>query len=156
MKFLTNPPRHLFFTGKGGVGKTSIACATAVTLASPGHRVLLVSTDPASNIAQVFGVTIGNTITAIPNAPTIFDIDSTSLPTQLAFWQRAASATRSTPHLNRIPSFAVRKAVSMRERIASSSAWAACRIPKALDWIPWESFRISAGESRWMLIGGLR
>ena len=69
MKFLTNPPRHLFFTGKGGVGKTSIACATAVTLASPGHRVLLVSTDPASNIAQVFGVTIGNTITAIPGVP---------------------------------------------------------------------------------------
>ncbi len=69
MRFLTDPPRHLFFTGKGGVGKTSIACATAVTLASPEHRVLLVSTDPASNIAQVFGLTIGNAITAIPGVP---------------------------------------------------------------------------------------
>lgn len=42
MHFLTQPPRFLFFTGKGGVGKTSIACATAVHLASQGKRVLLV------------------------------------------------------------------------------------------------------------------
>lgn len=68
MKFLEHPPRFLFFTGKGGVGKTSIACATAITLARQGRTVLLVSTDPASNVGQVFGLTIGNTITAIPAA----------------------------------------------------------------------------------------
>ena len=66
MKFLEQPPRFLFFTGKGGVGKTSIACATAIQLAEAGQRVLLVSTDPASNVGQVFGVSIGNEITAIP------------------------------------------------------------------------------------------
>lgn len=66
MKFLDTPPRFLFFTGKGGVGKTSIACATAITLARRSKRVLLVSTDPASNLGQVFGLTIGNAITAIP------------------------------------------------------------------------------------------
>ncbi len=66
MKFLEKPPRFLFFTGKGGVGKTSIACATAIRLAEAGRHVLLVSTDPASNIGQVFGVSIGNQITAIP------------------------------------------------------------------------------------------
>ena len=55
--FLTDPPRFLFFTGKGGVGKTSLACATGVKLAGEGRRVLLVSTDPASNVGQVFGVT---------------------------------------------------------------------------------------------------
>ena len=60
MKFLEQPPRFLFFTGKGGVGKTSIACATAIQLAEAGKRVLLVSTDPASNVGQVFGVSIGN------------------------------------------------------------------------------------------------
>ncbi|WP_104082499.1 arsenical pump-driving ATPase [Cryobacterium sp. Y11] len=65
MKFLRNPPRFLFFTGKGGVGKTSVACASAIELAARGRRVLLVSTDPASNIGQVFGLTIGNTITPI-------------------------------------------------------------------------------------------
>lgn len=66
MKFLDRLPRFAFFTGKGGVGKTSLACATAVTLADAGKRVLLVSTDPASNVGQVFGVSIGNQITAIP------------------------------------------------------------------------------------------
>lgn len=69
MKFLERPPRFLFFTGKGGVGKTSIACATAIQLADAGSRVLLVSTDPASNVGQVFGVTIGNHITLIPAVP---------------------------------------------------------------------------------------
>jgi arsenite/tail-anchored protein-transporting ATPase len=69
LKFLDQPPRFLFFTGKGGVGKTSIACATAVQLADAGRRVLLVSTDPASNVGQVFGVTIGNRIVAIDAVP---------------------------------------------------------------------------------------
>ncbi|MBU0622965.1 MAG: arsenical pump-driving ATPase [Gammaproteobacteria bacterium] len=66
MKFLEQAPRFLFFTGKGGVGKTSIACATSIRLAEAGRRVLLVSTDPASNVGQVFGITIGNRITPIP------------------------------------------------------------------------------------------
>ncbi len=65
MKFLASPTRFLFFTGKGGVGKTSIACATALHLVEAGRRVLLVSTDPASNVGQVFGQTIGNTITPV-------------------------------------------------------------------------------------------
>jgi arsenite/tail-anchored protein-transporting ATPase len=69
MRFLTDPPRFLFFTGKGGVGKTSVACATAISLAAHGSRVLLVSTDPASNVGQALGVTIGNTITPIPDVP---------------------------------------------------------------------------------------
>lgn len=66
MQFLDQPPRFLFFTGKGGVGKTSIACATAIQLAEAGNRVLLVSTDPASNVGQVFGISIGNNITNVP------------------------------------------------------------------------------------------
>ncbi|MFO1063826.1 MAG: TRC40/GET3/ArsA family transport-energizing ATPase [Pirellulales bacterium] len=72
MKFLENPTRNLFFTGKGGVGKTSIACATAVKLADAGKKVLLVSTDPASNLDEVLGVTLGNHPTAIPAISTLF------------------------------------------------------------------------------------
>ncbi|MFM5529698.1 arsenical pump-driving ATPase [Aeromonas veronii] len=67
--FLTNPPPFLFFTGKGGVGKTSLACASAVALCDIGKRVLLVSTDPASNVGQVFATKIGNRVTAIAAVP---------------------------------------------------------------------------------------
>ncbi|MDE8670218.1 arsenical pump-driving ATPase [Pseudarthrobacter sp. H3Y2-7] len=69
MKFLENSPRFLFFTGKGGVGKTSVACASALTLTRSGKKVLLVSTDPASNVGQVFGMTIGNTVTLLQDVP---------------------------------------------------------------------------------------
>lgn len=56
---VTGATRHLFFTGKGGVGKTSTACAVSIALADRGARVLLVSTDPASNLDEVLGVPLG-------------------------------------------------------------------------------------------------
>jgi arsenite/tail-anchored protein-transporting ATPase len=63
--------KFIFFTGKGGVGKTSTACATAVTLADEGKKVLLVSTDPASNLQDVLEVDLTNTPMAIPNVPNL-------------------------------------------------------------------------------------
>jgi arsenite-transporting ATPase len=59
MDFLIKPTRFLFYTGKGGVGKTSLSCATAVFLADHGSKVFLVCTDPASNLSEVLGVQIG-------------------------------------------------------------------------------------------------
>ncbi|WP_237214258.1 TRC40/GET3/ArsA family transport-energizing ATPase, partial [Falsiroseomonas oryziterrae] len=67
--FLVQPPRHLFFTGKGGVGKTSIACASAIALAEAGRRVLLVSTDPASNLDEMLGVALSATPRPVPGVP---------------------------------------------------------------------------------------
>jgi arsenite-transporting ATPase len=65
MQLATDPTRNLFFTGKGGVGKTSMACATAIQLADQGQRVLLVSTDPASNLDEVLGTSLSGTITPV-------------------------------------------------------------------------------------------
>jgi arsenite/tail-anchored protein-transporting ATPase len=69
--------RFLLFTGKGGVGKTTIASAVAIALADAGKRVLLVSTDPASNLRDVFEMTTGEHPTTVPTVPRleIMDID---------------------------------------------------------------------------------
>ena len=64
-----SPTRHLFFTGKGGVGKTALACAAAISLADRGKRVLLVSTDPASNLDEMLGVKLANEPTPVPGVP---------------------------------------------------------------------------------------
>ena len=77
LRLLEAPTRFLFFTGKGGVGKTSLACAVAVTLADRGSRVLLVSTDPASNLDEVLGLPLSGEPRAIPGVPGLdaFNID---------------------------------------------------------------------------------
>jgi len=73
--FLEHATRILFFTGKGGVGKTSLACATAVSMAQKGKKVLLVSTDPASNLDEVLGVRLSGAPTEIPGADGLFALN---------------------------------------------------------------------------------
>lgn len=67
--------QFLFFSGKGGVGKTSMACATAVRHADEGQRTLIVTTDPASNLADVFEQPIGHQITAIAGVPNLWAME---------------------------------------------------------------------------------
>lgn len=66
--FLDHRTRYLFFTGKGGVGKTSLATAAALTLADAGKKVLLVSTDAASNLDEMLGIELRNTSVPVPGA----------------------------------------------------------------------------------------
>lgn len=94
MLCLHHAPRHLFFTGKGGVGKTSLACACALWLAEHGRRVLLVSTDPASNVGQVFGVSIGNQITALPAAPGLSALEIDPPAAAAAYRERMLAPVR--------------------------------------------------------------
>lgn len=61
--------KYLFFTGKGGVGKTSTSCATAMALADAGKKVFLISTDPASNLQDVFETELDNKGKAIDHVP---------------------------------------------------------------------------------------
>jgi arsenite-transporting ATPase len=68
---LLDSPRHLFFTGKGGVGKTTLACAVALALADRGKSVLLVSTDPASNLDEMLGMPLANTPCPVSGAPNL-------------------------------------------------------------------------------------
>ncbi|MCC6075269.1 arsenical pump-driving ATPase [Pseudomonas sp. GCM10022188] len=94
MKFLERAPRFLFFTGKGGVGKTSLACATAIRLAESGRRVLLVSTDPASNVGQVFGIEIGNRITAVPAVANLAALEIDPQAAAAAYRERIVGPAR--------------------------------------------------------------
>lgn len=70
--FLDKPTRHIFFTGKGGVGKTSLSTATALSFADAGKKVLLVSTDAASNLDEMLGVELRNIPTPVPDAPRLW------------------------------------------------------------------------------------
>jgi arsenite/tail-anchored protein-transporting ATPase len=75
MNFVQATTRNLLFTGKGGVGKTSVACTTALSLADAGKRVLLVSTDPASNLDEVLETEIGMVPTAISSTDRLMAIN---------------------------------------------------------------------------------
>ena len=87
------PTRVLFFTGKGGVGKTSAACATAIRLADAGKRVLLVSTDPASNLDEVLGVTLGAAPKAVPGVPGLAHMGHIATTISIGrSWQEAVPA----------------------------------------------------------------
>lgn len=72
LNILAEPTRYLFFTGKGGVGKTTLACALALALSDQGKSVLLVSTDPASNLDEMLGTGLGATPRPISGAPHLF------------------------------------------------------------------------------------
>lgn len=91
-----NLPKFVFFTGKGGVGKTSLACATALDLAERGRHVLLVSTDPASNVGQVFETRIGNHITAIPGVEGLDSIEIDPADAAAAYRERIVGPMRGT------------------------------------------------------------
>jgi arsenite-transporting ATPase len=112
MKFLDHPTRNLFFTGKGGVGKTSVACATAVQLAEAGRKVLLVSTDPASNLDEVLGVTLENHPTAIPEIPTLFAMNLDPEKSAAEYRERMVG-----PYRGLLPDAAV---ASMEEQFSGS------------------------------------
>ncbi len=94
LRFLSNPTRHLFFTGKGGVGKTSIACAAAVALADAGRPVLLVSTDPASNLSDVLGTAVHQEPTAVEGAPGLSALNLDPVAAAAAYRERVVAPYR--------------------------------------------------------------
>jgi arsenite-transporting ATPase len=110
--FLGRATRILFFTGKGGVGKTSLAGATAVALADRGKRVLLVSTDPASNLDEVLGIRLSGEPTAVPGADGLFALDIDPEKAAEAYRERVVG-----PYRGVLPEAAVR---SMEEQLSGA------------------------------------
>ncbi len=112
VELVNRATRFLFFTGKGGVGKTSLACTTAIALADRGKRVLLVSTDPASNLDEVLGVELSSQAGNIPGVPNLFALNIDP--------ERAAHAYREKivgPMRGLLPEAALR---SMEEQLSGA------------------------------------
>ena len=93
---LAAPTRYLLFTGKGGVGKTSISSAVAVALADRGARVLLVSTDPASNLSEVLGTSLGGEPKQVAGVDRLFGLDIDPLAAAAAYRERVVGPYRGT------------------------------------------------------------
>ncbi|MCA8989087.1 MAG: arsenical pump-driving ATPase [Planctomycetaceae bacterium] len=112
MSMIPDPTRNLFFTGKGGVGKTSMACATAVQLANEGLRVLLVSTDPASNLHDVLATRILYEPTPINGVPNLFAMNIDPAESARQYRERMVG-----PYRGVLPDAAV---ASMEEQFSGS------------------------------------
>jgi len=104
--------RYLFFTGKGGVGKTSLSCATALKLAEAGKRVLLVSTDPASNLDEVLETHLTNAPTAIVGVPGLDAMNIDPVEAAAAYRERLIGPMRGL-----LPEAALR---NMEEQLSGS------------------------------------
>lgn len=104
--------KYLFFTGKGGVGKTSVACATAVSFADKGKSVLLISTDPASNLQDVFQTQLDGKGVAIPDVPglVVANLD----PVQAAAEYRESVVA---PYRDKLPDSVIK---NMEEQLSGS------------------------------------
>lgn len=112
MEFLKQATRNLFFTGKGGVGKTSVACVAAVRLADAGKRVLLVSTDPASNLDEVLGTPLQHHPTPIPSIPNLFAMNLDPEKSAAEYRERMVG-----PYRTLLPAAAI---ASMEEQFSGS------------------------------------
>jgi arsenite-transporting ATPase len=110
--WLQNAPRHLFFTGKGGVGKTSLACASALALADAGRRVLLVSTDPASNLDEVLGVALESSPKPVPGTVGLSALNLDPQAAAQAYRERMVN-----PYRGKLPEALLR---SMEEQLSGA------------------------------------
>ena len=112
MRLIERAPRNLFFTGKGGVGKTSVACATALGLVARGRRVLLVSTDPASNLDEVLQTNLGSTAKPVSGKPGLFALNIDPEASAHAYRERMVG-----PYRGVLPDAAVH---SMEEQLSGA------------------------------------
>jgi arsenite-transporting ATPase len=112
MKLLEPATKFMFFTGKGGVGKTALACATAIQLADAGRRVLLVSTDPASNLDEMLGVPLSDRPTQVPGVQNLQALNIDPEHAAENYRQRVVGAY--------VPTWSEQQLTELREQLSGS------------------------------------
>ena len=110
--FIERVPKYTFFTGKGGVGKTSMACTTSILLAEKGNKVLLVSTDPASNLDEVLETTIGSVPTPINGVNNLWAINIDPIKAAQGYKERMVA-----PYRNILPEATIKQ---MEEQLSGA------------------------------------
>ena len=130
-------PRFLFFTGKGGVGKTSMSCVVASALADHGKRVLLISTDPASNLDEVLETRLSGHPTPVAGAPGLWAMNIDPIQAAAEYRDRIVG-----PYRGVLPDDAVQ---SMEEQLSG-----ACTVEIAV----FQAFAraVSQGKDRFMVL----
>jgi arsenite-transporting ATPase len=104
--------KYVFFTGKGGVGKTSAACATAVKLADSGKRVLLISTDPASNLQDVLQTKLSGSAAQVPGASGLYAVNLDPIEEARKYRESVVA-----PYRGKLPDAAI---ANMEEQLSGS------------------------------------
>jgi arsenite/tail-anchored protein-transporting ATPase len=139
--FLSNPTRHLFFTGKGGVGKTSLSAATALSLADAGKKVLLVSTDAASNLDEMLGVELRNSPTPVPGAAGLWVLNIDPTTAAESYRQRVLAQMGSTATEAELSAVREQLSGACTTEIASFDEFAAllCDDPEHFDHIVFDT-----------------
>jgi arsenite-transporting ATPase len=112
MALPTIATRYVFFTGPGGVGKTSLSCATGLSLSEAGQRVLIVSTDPASNLDEVLGTSLSSAPTAVAGVSGLFAMNIDPEAAAHAYKERMVA-----PYRNILPAAAI---ASMEEQFSGA------------------------------------
>jgi arsenite/tail-anchored protein-transporting ATPase len=132
--FIDRPTRHLFFTGKGGVGKTSLSTATALTLADAGKKVLLVSTDAASNLDEMLGIELRNSPVPVPGAPglSVLNIDPDNAAE--SYRQRVLDQMRTSATAEELSTVREQLSGACTTEIASFDEFSSLLADGAQDW----------------------
>jgi arsenite/tail-anchored protein-transporting ATPase len=131
--------RHLFFSGKGGVGKTSLSSATAVMLAKQGARTLLVTTDPASNLGDVFGQEVSLEAQVVKGIPHLFIQEINPHQALQTYKDRALAPLRELFPEEFIQAAEEKMSGPCTEEIATFDQFIACMHQPDYEWVVFDT-----------------
>lgn len=131
--------RYLFFSGKGGVGKTSLSSATAVMLATRGVRTLLVTTDPASNLGDVFGQEVGLKAREVQGVPNLFIQEINPGQALQSYKERALAPLHEVFPEEFVRAAEEKMSGPCTEEIATFDQFIACMHQPNYDWVVFDT-----------------